>query len=129
MRCCAGATFRSKQPFCATSDFGRATFFDAGENNCCASANKKNGPFFSTLEVIFKKLVYVYVVCVTWKRHKRYWERHRSPTIANGERSIIVFLSFLSINLGAAMLAPSYSLLRECKCDQLVSAPRHPKAS
>ena len=27
------------------------------------------------------------------------------------------------------MLAPSYSWLRECKCDQLVSAPRHPKAS
>ena len=49
--------------------------------------------------------------------------------MANGEYSINMFLSFLSIDLGAAMLAPSYSWLRECNCDQLVSSPRHPKAS
>ena len=39
-----------------------------------------------------------------------HWERHRSPTLmANGEYSINIFVSFLSIDLGAAMLAPSYS--------------------
>ena len=45
-RCCAGATFGSKQPFCATAaarlvarsatrDFERTTFFAAREKNCC----------------------------------------------------------------------------------------------
>ena len=58
----------------------------------------------------------MYVLCVTWKHHKDtgHWERHRSPTIANGENSINTFLYFFSIDLGAAMLAPSYSRLREC---------------
>ena len=52
----------------------------------------------------------MYMLCVTWKRQKTgHWERHRSPTMANGELSTNMFLSFLSIDLGAAMLAPSYS--------------------
>ena len=58
-----------------------------------------------------------------------HWERHRFPTLVNGDCNILYFALFLSIDLGAAMLAPTYSGLRECKCDQLVSSPRHSKAS
>ena len=34
LRCCASETSGSKQPFCATQDFGRATFFAAGVDFC-----------------------------------------------------------------------------------------------
>ena len=60
-----------------------------------------------------------------------HWERHRSPTMANGEYNS-VSLFFI---LGAAMLPPSYTPemlppsytphFGSVKCDQLVSAPRH----
>ena len=65
---------------------------------------KKLGPFFSTSPqvIFFLKLIYVYVVCVTWRRHTRrgIGERHRSPTMAtptmaNGEYSIDMFLVFI----------------------------------
>ena len=60
--------------------------------------------------LFFLKRNYVYVVCNMETTYETgHWERHRSPTMANGEYSINMFLSFLSIDLGAAMLAPSYS--------------------
>ena len=49
---------------------------------------------------------------------------HRLLRMAN---TYNIFISFSSIDLGAAMLAPSYSCLRKRKCDQLVSASRHSK--
>ena len=75
-------------------------------------AEKKIGPFFSTSsEVIFFfwKLIRVYVVCATWKRHKRLGignvTDHRLWRMAN----IVLICFFLSIDLGSEMLAPSYS--------------------
>ena len=49
--------------------------------------------------------------------------------MANGEYSINIFLSFLSIDLGAAMLAPSYSLTSRVSVIRsflLQDIPRHP---
>ena len=60
----------------------------------------------------FLNLIYVLRICVCnveTTEEIGHWERHRSPTMANGEYRIYIFLPFLSIEPGAAMLAPSYS--------------------
>ena len=71
--------------------------------------------FFSTSSEVcvrvFLNIIYVYVVCVTCKRRERLGIGNVTDhlTMANGEYKIKMLLSILSIDLGAAMLAPSCS--------------------
>ena len=58
-----------------------------------------------------------------------HWERHRSPTMANGERRINIFVSFLSVDLGAAMwprATPDFRTVSAISSFLLQDIPRHP---
>ena len=99
----------------ATRDFGRATFFAAGEKSArlffaVLGAKKIGARFFYFAGVVFFKSIFVHMLCVTWKRHERLGignvTNHRLWRMAN---IVVICFSLLSIDLGAAMLAPSYS--------------------